>query len=524
MNRPKCIRLLVVMAASSVAISAQFAACVRSVDPLKRPSSAEAAAEIPAADQIDRSGTASAETTAQIPAAGQTDHSRTPSAETTAQLPAADHIGRSGTASSHLIAAGNIAPSLGSADLLAHGAWLQEYKRDITGDAVDDASDEIINGWSAFKAKLHIDFSATGAGTVANGSYGMPYNIVPSSQPALPIAFSPYVSDPGPVPIPPLGSYEGMPPLKAPPSAPPNGSDRHCLILVRNATTGGFDTLWELYNVYSTDGGANWVATQGSKFDLATGAPRPYPDQPSADAGGGPILPILLKYEEVARGDVGHVIRATFPIGVSGSKYVWPARHSILSGGKLNMGARMRLRKDWYDANKSSFSGHARIILDAMRKYGIIHCDITGGGMGYGPFIGGVTDDRWDADSTTHGIFALQSVPVSAFEVVKQQPQYTISGPSSGPVGQWVGPFTVSKWPPADSNYSGAVYLYLNDKAAEWNGTRGTSKAAISLNNETPSGDFNLYVDQPGTYSIRGNHGNQVWLDAPPFTFTAQAP
>jgi hypothetical protein len=70
------------------------------------------------------------------------------------------------------------------------------------------------------------------------------------------------------------------------------------------------------------------------------------------------------------------------------------------------MGLRLRLKASF---NTSSFTGQARVVLDALKKYGMIVAD-----NGSNWFISGAQDTRWnDTD-----LDQLKTVPGSAFEVV----------------------------------------------------------------------------------------------------------
>jgi hypothetical protein len=74
------------------------------------------------------------------------------------------------------------------------------------------------------------------------------------------------------------------------------------------------------------------------------------------------------------------------------------------------MGLRLRLRADF---DTSSYTGNSRVILDALKKYGMIVAD-----NGSDWFISGATDGRWnDMD-----LNQLKNVPGSAFEVVDTGP------------------------------------------------------------------------------------------------------
>ncbi len=101
---------------------------------------------------------------------------------------------------------------------------------------------------------LHPDF---GAGKWNGYPIGIPYNIVPGSQPRLPVSFTwPGESDPGPYPIPPNPAIEG-------------GSDSHILLVDRDNCV-----LYELYAAKRQAGGG-WHAGSGAIFDLHSNALRP---------------------------------------------------------------------------------------------------------------------------------------------------------------------------------------------------------------------------------------------------------
>lgn len=90
--------------------------------------------------------------------------------------------------------------------------------------------------------------------------------------------------------------------------------------------------------------------------------------------------------------------------------HVSPARHEGNGTGTdtdaLPFGARLRLQAN-YDI--SSFPAHVRVILTAMKKYGLILSDI-----GSDMYISGAPDNRWDNDE----LQKLGKVKASAFEVV----------------------------------------------------------------------------------------------------------
>ena len=157
---------------------------------------------------------------------------------------------------------------------------------------------------------VHPDF-----GTVYAGApNGIPYTIVTRAQPRVPVSFA-YApeSDPGPYPIPADAAIEG---------GAQSGGDRHVLIVDRD---GG--KLYELFAAYPNADGS-WRAGSGAVFDLNSNALRPA-TWTSADAAGLPILPGLVRYEEVFAGEIPHALRFTAP--QTRNAFIWPARHQASS-------------------------------------------------------------------------------------------------------------------------------------------------------------------------------------------------
>ena len=128
----------------------------------------------------------------------------------------------------------------------------------------------------------------------------------------------------------------------------------------------------------------------------------------SADAAGLPIFPGLVRYDEVVGlGAVRHALR--FTVTRSRRAYVHPARHFASSRTEFDlppMGMRVRL-KTTYDLR--GFPPQARVILQALKSYGMILAD-NGGDW----FVSGAPDPRWDDED----LAALKRVKVRDFEVL----------------------------------------------------------------------------------------------------------
>jgi hypothetical protein len=418
-------------------------------------------------------------------------------------------VGASGTAPS-----GNRGPDLGGFDFFARGGWWRELGRPVVDDPVAPDSDALLAGFGA--GRIRVDWETTTAHG-GNSNYGIPYNVVSGDQPPVPLALNPRSkeSDPGPVPF-----FAGMSIelWKEPNGGPPtsarirDGGDHHALVARRDEATGGIDRLYEYYQVASDDGGRSWKClSAGGQFDLRTGAPRPE-FWTSSDAGGLPMLPLLVRYDEAARGEIRHPFRVCISPGLSRNRFVWPARHAVYSGSPqkgLPMGARLRLKRSWYEANRGSFSPINRAIIDAMRVYGVIVADLAGGGL----WLNGVNDERWDHND----LMKLRAVPASAFEVVDTiKPPVRVKGPAAGRVGVPYR-FTIQHVVAEDSVFASSVYI----NAVSDGGKRlPVTRVTIDDRHRGPF-SFSFTAPAAGTYSLRVDYGGKEWREPPDHVFVA---
>jgi hypothetical protein len=256
------------------------------------------------------------------------------------------------------------------------------WNQDISAAAVHPRSDAYVRA-IGLGARLHPDF--------ASKAYGIPFTVVPKAQKKVPIHFTDYgaESDKGPYPVPLGAPVEG-------------GSDRHVVVLQR-----GTCRLYELFGAQRAGGG--WRAASGARFDLRTGRLRPE-GWTSADAAGLPIFPGLARAAEVTTGRraITHALRVTVPR--TQKAYISPARHFASSDtdpALPPMGLRLRLKASF---DLTPFRGQARVILEALRRYGMIVAD-----NGSPWYITGAPDRRWDDDD----LHTLGQVPGSAFEAVQ---------------------------------------------------------------------------------------------------------
>ena len=256
---------------------------------------------------------------------------------------------------------------------------------------VDPSSAAYINTIGA-NDNVHADFGSGIWPDPGGFPIGIPFTTVLGTQPKVPVVFD-YAgeSDPGPYPIPPNVPVEGN----------PNSGDRHILIVDRTNCV-----LYEMWNSRKING--VWHAGSGAVFTLTLNAPLRPDGWTSADAAGLPILPGLVRYDEVAAGEINHAIRFTVP--ETRHAYVWPARHyaSSLTGSQYPpMGQHFRLKASFVIDNR--FSEPTKVILRALKKYGMILAD-----NGSSWYISGAPDERWDNDM----LHELDVVVGSDFEAV----------------------------------------------------------------------------------------------------------
>ena len=235
---------------------------------------------------------------------------------------------------------------------------------------------------------LHADF---GSGLYDGEPIGIPFDVVSKATPRSRVRFD-YAdeSDKGPYPIPRAVHIEG---------GRASTGDRHAILVDKSSCK-----LYELYALYPTANG--WKAGSGAIWNLRSNALRPA-GWTSADAAGLPIFPGLARYDEVARGVIDHALR--FTVEHTRRAFVYPARHYASSSDDPSlppMGLRVRLKAS---VDISGFPRQARIVLQALRTYGMIVAD-----NGSNWYISGAPDPRWSNDQ----LHSLGRITGSDFEVV----------------------------------------------------------------------------------------------------------
>ncbi len=262
------------------------------------------------------------------------------------------------------------------------------WNRDVSGDPVDPNSDPIL-ARIGLDAPLRADFGPKWEGA----PIGIPYVVVSGDQKRVPVTFSiAEESDPGPYPIPSDAPIEG---------GPKGDGDRHVLVLDKDNWL-----LFEMFNAHPVGKGA-WKAEGGAVWNLRENQVRP-DGWTSADAAGLPILPGLARYDEVVeKGSLDHALR--FTLKTTRRAYVPPASHWASESDDEDlppMGMRVRLKAD-YDI--SGFAPEARVILQALKTYGMILAD-----NGSDFFLSGAPDERWNVNNLRQ----LMKIKTKDLEVV----------------------------------------------------------------------------------------------------------
>src|SRR5262249_38220886 len=152
---------------------------------------------------------------------------------------------------------------------------------------------------------------------------------------------------------------------------------------------------------------AGWHCACGAKWNLAMNGYGQRPkDWTSADAAGLAITPGLVRYEEIAAGEVKHAIR--FTTSCTRPNYVAPATAGAFPQGGYEYptapprGLRRR-RGESFDF--SGFPPVAQIVLTAMKRYGMILADNGSDFFFQGERHPGLTGEDVDP---------LKDVPISA--------------------------------------------------------------------------------------------------------------
>ena len=260
------------------------------------------------------------------------------------------------------------------------------WRADIRDLPVHARSDQWLSHMSP-GSDLHPDFGPNAGGT----DYGIPITVVPHDHRRVRVRFT-YADESDHVRYP-LGRDTRIEGGRS------SSGDRHAIIVDR-----GSCRLFETYATRRRDG--RWYAGSGATWSLRSNDLRP-DGWTSADAAGLPILPGLLRWNEVRDRKVNHAIR--FTTDITRRAHVWPARHDAGSQDGASyppMGARFRLRQGF---SAEGYGAAARAVIRAMKRYGLVLAD-----NGSPWFFQGERNPNWP----DRLIAELKTIPASAFVAV----------------------------------------------------------------------------------------------------------
>lgn len=262
----------------------------------------------------------------------------------------------------------------------------EPWREDISAKPVDARSAAYIASLGSFH--LHPGFG--------QGNNGIPIQLAAEGTPGISVAFDiAEESDAGPWPVPQPPVVEG--------GGDPDAGDVHWSCLQGN-------TLYEIYQLHQRKSDGKWYAYQGTRWDLS----KPWDQRPagwtSADAAGLPITPGLVRFQEVAAGEINHALRCT--VGRTQKGYCGYARHWASTSSDANLlptGAMIRLKAS---VDISSFPPEVQVILRCLKKYGMVVADNGSPGV---VFLIGTPDRRWPDEK----LGAMKALRQDSFEVVE---------------------------------------------------------------------------------------------------------
>lgn len=236
------------------------------------------------------------------------------------------------------------------------------------------------------------------------------------------------------IPVPANAAIEGQSGLSC------NNSSGDCHLLIQQE-----NILYELYRA-NLDGSGDMETQCLAIWDLTVVYPPEGRGEhcTSADATGFPMSPLLFNADEISaslsqdatgKGDLGHAIRFILPNdrmasdislgGVDGVLYVRPASHAggpSGPAGSVPYGSRLRLRSDFPLDN---YNPAARVILNTMKRYGIVLAD--GGNIALTAESDLYTTTKWVDLGINSRVFDLTQnatdVAITDFEVMDTGPR-----------------------------------------------------------------------------------------------------
>ncbi len=389
--------------------------------------------------------------------------------------------------------------SHGRDPLVANSAWFREFKRDVSSEPADPHSDQMLARLR--KAKGTIDAQWSGSWTPSDWNwYTWPFQVVrgdvapltiPGTWAYNPASKGPYILPPEPV------VYENRRETTYATAKWTDGADHHLCIYVRDEASGGYKELWEYYQPWVTRSGKQVTAVAGAswrKFDLLHGE-VPAAGVPATDAAGLIIMPLVVRYDEVARGSINHALRFCVNNSDISPTFKWPARTAAARGtpqreclmardsASKHPGGRPAPMPSLAPTPKPG--SLARRFAATVSSWRMAPAVLRSSFKGWPTW-------RWEKTLVSR----LNAIPVTALEVVLTPPLLQIAGPTNLQVGQ-VGTWTMTFLPKESPVGEGSTINIWdqNNKQIQYRW------AIIDEAHRTVSAQRSF--SQPGVYSIR---------------------
>lgn len=193
-----------------------------------------------------------------------------------------------------------------------------------------------------------------------------------------------------------------------------DGGDRHSIVLQPSS-----ELFWETWQAYRRPANSPvWESSNCAQWNITSNALRT-DGWTSADAAGLPMLPALIRYDEIQRGEIEHALRII--VKHTRRAYLYPASHHASSPSTTNpnvpaMGERLRLKSSFVVPN--GWSNESKIVAAALKRYGGLVAD-NGGFLS----ISACPDPRFPDECFDD----LRAITAFDFEVVQG------TGPNAGP-------------------------------------------------------------------------------------------
>jgi hypothetical protein len=207
--------------------------------------------------------------------------------------------------------------------------------------------------------------------------WGHNFALIANTQSLASITFGAYAdeSDPGPYPFPSNLPIEGWPLFSGAGTLDQYQRDTNNLgDRIASAFQPGTGFLWETFATYFT---TNWRADLGAKFNLNTNTLQRPTGWSSAIASGMPLLPGIVRYDELQRGTIEHAlnlyvarVRGTTVAG--GLGYIYPASapgpNQNQNTSMPRYGERIRLKSSF--TAPTNWNTAEKTVVRALQKYG----------------------------------------------------------------------------------------------------------------------------------------------------------